>query len=128
MESSDAGHAAVVEADLQFHRTIFQMAENRVCSLMFSIVHESLHKLMEITSQLVDLEHTLRLHHRIYTAIKKGDPGEARARMFAHLTDAKELLIRSNAARIQTELGDRFSRYSLAGPPRRRPARRPSAG
>ena len=90
MEISNGRHAEVVEDDLQFHRTIFQMAENRVCSLMFSMVHESLHKLMEITSQLVDLEHTLRLHHRIYTAIKKGDPGEARDRMFAHLTDAKE--------------------------------------
>jgi DNA-binding FadR family transcriptional regulator len=103
------------------------MAENRVCSLMFSMVHESLHKLMEITSRMVDLEHTLRLHHRIYTAIKKGDPAEARARMFAHLTDAKELLIRSDAARNQTEIGDRLSTLSLAAPPQRRPARR-SAG
>jgi DNA-binding FadR family transcriptional regulator len=50
---------------------------------MFSIFHESLHKLMAITSQLVDLEHTLRLHQRIYDAIRKGDPAEARARMIA---------------------------------------------
>ena len=114
----------MVEDDLRFHRTIFLMAENRVCSLMFSIVHESLHKLMEITSQMVDLEHTLRLHQRIYNAIKKGDPGEARARMFAHLTDAKELLTKSNAARIQTQLGDRLSTLSLARTPKQRPARR----
>jgi GntR family transcriptional repressor for pyruvate dehydrogenase complex len=116
--------AEVVEDDLRFHRTIFLMAENRVCSLMFSIVHESLHKLMEITSQMVDLEHTLRLHQRIYNAIKKGDPGEARARMFAHLTDAKELLTKSNAARIQTQLGDRLSTLSLTRTPKQRPARR----
>ena len=41
---------------------------------MFSIFHESLHKLMAITSQLVDLEHTLRLHQRIYDAIRKVIP------------------------------------------------------
>ena len=121
---NSAHHGEVVEDDLRFHRTIFLMAENRVCSLMFSIVHESLHKLMEITSQMVDLEHTLRLHQRIYNAIKKGDPGEARARMFAHLTDAKELLTKSNAARIQTQLGDRLSTLSLARTPKQRPARR----
>jgi GntR family transcriptional repressor for pyruvate dehydrogenase complex len=114
----------VVEDDLRFHRTIFLMAENRVCSLMFSIVHESLHKLMEITSRMVDLEHTLRLHQRIYNAIRKGDPGEARARMFAHLTDAKELLTKSNAARMQTQLEDRLSMLSLEGTPKQRPARR----
>jgi GntR family transcriptional repressor for pyruvate dehydrogenase complex len=117
---NSTGHTEVVEDDLQFHRTIFQMADNRVCSLMFSIVHESLRKLMEITSQMVDLEHTLRLHQRIYNAIKKGDPSEARARMFAHLSGAKELLIKSNAARIQTQLGDRLSTLSLDGTPRRR--------
>jgi GntR family transcriptional repressor for pyruvate dehydrogenase complex len=116
---NSTGHTEVVEDDLQFHRTIFQMADNRVCSLMFSIVHESLRKLMEITSQMVDLEHTLRLHQRIYTAIRKGDPGEARARMLGHLADAKELLIKSNAARIQTQLGDRLSTLSLDGTPRR---------
>jgi GntR family transcriptional repressor for pyruvate dehydrogenase complex len=121
---NSADHGEVVEDDLRFHRTIFLMAENRVCSLMFSIVHESLHKLMEITSQMVDLEHTLRLHQRIYNAIKKGDPGEARARMFAHLTDARELLAKSNAARIQAQLGDRLSTLSLGRTPRQRPARR----
>jgi GntR family transcriptional repressor for pyruvate dehydrogenase complex len=104
---------ALVEEDLRFHRTIFQMAGNRVCSIMFSIVHESLHKLMEITAQMADLEHTVKLHNRIYAAIRKGNPDEARARMFAHLADAKELLIRSSEERSQTRLGDRMSRLSI---------------
>lgn len=126
MEAGNGHHIEAVEGDLQFHRTIFQMAENRVCSLMFSMVHESLHKLMEITSRMVDLDHTVRLHHRIYTAIRKGDAAEARSRMFSHLTDAKELLIRSDAARIQTQLGDRLTTLSKAIPPSRRTARKPS--
>ncbi len=125
MEGSHDDHAGLIEADLQFHRAIFQMARNRVCSLLFSIVHELLHGLMEITSQMVDLDHTVRLHRRILSAIRKGEPEEARARMFAHLTDAKELLIRSNAARIQARWGDRFSTWSRAkSPPERGAARR----
>jgi GntR family transcriptional repressor for pyruvate dehydrogenase complex len=120
MRENGDDHAGVIEEDLRFHRTIFQMADNRVCSIMFSIVHQSMHKLMEITSQLVDREHTVKLHHRIYAAIRKRDPNEARARMFAHLTDAKELLIRSSEARSQARLGDRMSRLSIQNPPVRR--------
>lgn len=86
------------------------MAENRVCSVMSSIVHQSLHKLMEITAQMVDLEHTVKLHSRIYTAIRKRDPTEARSRMFAHLTDARGLLLRSRQTQVNARLGDRFSK------------------
>ena len=80
-------------------------------------------RLGEVAAQLMD-SHTVRLHHRIYAAIKKGDAGEARARMFTHLTDAKELLIRSSAARKQAELGDRLSALSL--PQRPQEPRRPN--
>jgi GntR family transcriptional repressor for pyruvate dehydrogenase complex len=128
MEGSQNDHAGLIEADLQFHRAIFQMAQNRVCSLLFSIVHELLHGLMEITSQMVDLDHTVRLHRRIFAAIRKGDPDDARARMFAHLTDAKELLIRSNAARIQARWGDRFSTWSRVKSTPERGARRRRPG
>src|SRR5690242_398837 len=122
MEESGENHGELIREDLRFHRTIFEMAENRVCSIMFSIVHEQLHELMEITSQMVALEHTVKLHNRIYTAIRKGDPDEARARMFAHLTDAKDLLTRASEARIQGRLESRFSALSARNsPPRRRP-------
>jgi GntR family transcriptional repressor for pyruvate dehydrogenase complex len=114
MQDSGAGHAELIEEDLRFHRTIFQIADNRVCTVMFSIVHQSLHKLMEITSQMVDLEHTVRLHTRIFNAIRKGDPDEARARMCAHLTDAKGLLLRSREARVHARMGDRFAKLSLS--------------
>jgi hypothetical protein len=33
--------------------------------------------------------------------------------MFAHLTDAKRLLVRSNEARIQTRVGDHMSALRL---------------
>lgn len=113
MQATGIRHEDFIEEDLRFHRTIFQMADNRVCSLMFSIVHELLHNLMEITSQMVDLNHTVKLHSRIYMAIRKRDADEARARMFAHLTDARGLLQRSHEARKQSHIGDRFSKLSL---------------
>jgi GntR family transcriptional regulator, transcriptional repressor for pyruvate dehydrogenase complex len=96
MQESGDDHGQLIREDLRFHRTIFEMAENRVCSIMFSMVHESLHKLMDITSKMVDIKHTLKLHQRILTAIRKGDAEGARARMCAHLTDAKQLLMRAN--------------------------------
>ena len=101
MEESGDDHEQLVEEDLRFHRTIFQMADNRVCSIMFSMIHQSIHKLMDITSQMVDLNHTLKLHNRIYAAIRKGDPAEARSKMFAHLTDAKGLLTRASEAQAR---------------------------
>ena len=113
MQNSGDRHFDLIEGDLQFHRMIFEMAANRICSLLFSIVHQSLHNFMELTSQMVDLEHTAQLHRHIYNAIRKGQPEEARARMFAHLTDAKRLLVRSNEARIQTRIGDHMSALRL---------------
>jgi GntR family transcriptional repressor for pyruvate dehydrogenase complex len=120
MGESGGNHAGLVDEDLRFHRTIFQMADNRVCSIMFSMIHQSLHKLIEITSQMVDLKHTVKLHHRIYAAIRKGDPNEARTRMFAHLTDARGLLTRSSEAQRQARVGDRLSRLSIQTPSARR--------
>jgi GntR family transcriptional repressor for pyruvate dehydrogenase complex len=122
MQTKGSDHALLIEEDLRFHRTIFQMADNRVCSLMFSIVHELMHNLMEITSQLVDLDHTVKLHTRIYTAIRRRDPQAARSRMFAHLNDAKGLLLRAQQAKTQSKMEDRFSklsRWMLSGRARR---------
>jgi GntR family transcriptional repressor for pyruvate dehydrogenase complex len=124
MESSGDRHAELIEGDLQFHRTIFQMAANRVCSVLFSIVHQSLHSLMELTSQMVDLEHTVRLHRRIYIAIRKGQPEEARSRMLAHLTDAKRLLVRSNERRTHSRIGNQLSALSLGEPAKPRAIKR----
>ena len=73
MDASKVDHANFVAHDLLFHQAIFQAAGNRVTSLMFSVVHKSLEKLITITSQVVEPEHTLTLHRRIYQAIRKRD-------------------------------------------------------
>src|SRR5204863_1101577 len=108
MEKSSGRHDELIEADLQFHRTIFRMADNRVCSLMFSIVHESLRRLMELTSQMVDLEHTARLHRRIYSAIRKGKGGGG-PRPDVRTSDRCQAITDSfRWVRAQARLGDRL--------------------
>lgn len=104
----------LIAGDLQFHQVIFRTAGNRVCSSMFSVVHEQLLNLIRLTSQLVEVEHTLKLHKRIYAAIRKHDPEEARQRMLDHLADARHLLIRAEELNAQVRLGDRISALSVA--------------
>ena len=103
MESHKADSVRFVEADLKFHQAIFRISGNRVCSMMFTVVHHSVHKLMELTSSLVDPEHTLGLHRRITAAIRKGNPDEAKQRMIEHLDDAAGLLARTAAKQKTTK-------------------------
>ena len=93
METGDS--ARLTAHDLLFHQAIFRAAGNRVCGQMFAVVHQSLEKLMRLTSQVVKPEHTLNLHRRIFRAISKHNAEEARLRMQEHLLDAKDLLIRA---------------------------------
>lgn len=95
MEEARGDHGRFVEQDLLFHNTIFRIAANRVCGLMFTVVHQSLAKLIHLTSQVVPEEHTLALHRRIFHAIRKRDAEEARRRMTEHLDDARGLLLRA---------------------------------
>ena len=95
MEKHKTDSVKFVEADLRYHQTLFRIAGNRVCSMMFTVVHRSVHKLMELTSSLVDPEHTLALHRGITAAIRKADAAEARQRMIEHLDDAAGLLART---------------------------------
>jgi GntR family transcriptional repressor for pyruvate dehydrogenase complex len=107
----------LVEHDLLFHQAIFRVAGNRVCELMFSVVHRSLKELIMRTSQLVDPEHTLVLHRRILNAIRKRDPDEARRRMSEHLLDVRKLVNRATGEKDQSNIHRRIARYaSQPGP------------
>ncbi len=115
MENAGGDHDRLVEHDLLFHQAIFRAAGNRVCGLMFSVVHRSLQKLITLTSTLVDAEHTLGLHHRILTAIRKRDPDEARRRMSEHLLDAKKLINKATDKFDQANIQKRISKVSARG-------------
>src|SRR5215510_5198733 len=108
MEENREDHARFTENDLLFHKTIFRIAGNRVCSLMFTVVHQSLERLIHLTSQLVEPEHTLQLHRRIFVAIRRRDADDARRRMKEHLEDAGELFKRATELQAQSSLQSRI--------------------
>src|SRR5215510_11220738 len=108
MEENRHDHARFTQCDLLFHQTIFRLAGNRVCSLMFTVVHQSLERLIHLTSQLVEPEHTLQLHRRIFVAIRRRDADDARRRMKEHLEDAKELFKRATELQAQSSLQSRI--------------------
>ena len=64
--------------------------------------------MMMMTSQLVDLEHTLEFHKPILVAIEKRNPELAARLMADHLTDARNLLLHSrqleNARQLHNHL------------------------
>jgi DNA-binding FadR family transcriptional regulator len=72
------------------------------------------YKLMALTAALVDPEHTLTLHRRIITAIRKGAPDEARQRMIEHLEDATGLLAKTAARQTENRILRRLGK--LNGP------------
>lgn len=98
-----------IQHDLMFHQAIFAAAGNRVCGQMFAVVHKSLEKLITLTSQVVNAEHTLVLHRRIYDAVRKRDPDEAKQRMMGHLLDARDLLARAAEKQGQSDVQQRIS-------------------
>lgn len=51
--------------------------------------------MITMTSQLVDLEHTLHFHKPIFTAIQERDSALATKLMTDHLIDARDLLLRN---------------------------------
>src|SRR5215510_3835465 len=112
MEQSKRNSARFVELDFLFHQTLFRISGNRVCSMMFTVVHQSVHKLMALTATLVDPEHTLALHRRITAAIRKGAPNEARQRMIEHLEDATGLLARTAAQQSESRLLSRSGKLA----------------
>jgi DNA-binding FadR family transcriptional regulator len=83
--SRRGGDAGMTEADIAFHRAIFEAARNPICSRMFSLIHRAMANSIGLTSQVVDWEHTLGFHRPIYTAIEKRRPVDARLAMIAHL-------------------------------------------
>ncbi|MBL8174200.1 MAG: FadR family transcriptional regulator [Bryobacterales bacterium] len=115
MEDAGEDSDRLVEHDLLFHQAIFRAAGNRVCSLMFSVVHRSMKRLITLTSQVVSPEHTLTLHRRILAAIRKRNPDDARRRMSEHLLDARKLINRAAGQMDQEKIQRRIAKYAANG-------------
>ena len=92
LENSKLDRVKLVASDLLFHRAIFQASGNRLTARLFHTIHRAMLNMMIVTSQMVDLQHTLAFHKPILAAIEDRDAALASRLMMAHLTDASDLL------------------------------------
>jgi len=81
-----------LDADLAFHECIFRASGNRICHLLFRVIHRNLLTSMSKLSTRVPLDRPLAFHKRIYAAIQSRDSEEARRQMLDHIADTKTLL------------------------------------
>jgi GntR family transcriptional regulator, transcriptional repressor for pyruvate dehydrogenase complex len=81
-----------LDADLAFHECIFRASGNRICHLLFRVIHRNLLTSMAQLSTRVPLDRPLLFHKRIYAAIQERNSEEARRQMLDHIADTKALL------------------------------------
>lgn len=81
-----------LEADLAFHQCIFRASGNRICHLMFNVIHRSVLTSMSQLSTRVPIDRPLTFHKRIFAAIQQRNPEDARRQMLEHISDTKALL------------------------------------
>jgi GntR family transcriptional repressor for pyruvate dehydrogenase complex len=94
----------LVASDLLFHRAIFQASGNRLAGRLFQTIHRARLNMIMVTSQLVDLEHTLQFHQPILQAIEQRNPALASRLMTDHLTDARDLLLQTRQQETSRQL------------------------
>ena len=91
MERSRTNQARL-EADLAFHDCVFRASGNRICHLLFKVIHRSILTSMGQLSRRVTMDRPLSFHKKIYTAIRDRNSEEARKTMQDHILDAQALL------------------------------------
>jgi GntR family transcriptional repressor for pyruvate dehydrogenase complex len=109
LENSESDRVKLVAADLLFHRAIFQASGNRLTGRLFQTIHRAMLNMIMVTSQLVDLEHTLAFHKPILVAIEQRNAELASRLMTDHLNDASELLTHSRDQEKARTLRDHIS-------------------
>ncbi len=112
-EQSRGDHLKMVASDLLFHRAIFQASGNRLSGRLFHMIHRAMLNMMMVTSQMVELEHTLAFHKPIFTAIRQRDSALARKLMTDHLIDANKLLEKGRQRQAEQVLHEHLR--SIAG-------------
>jgi GntR family transcriptional repressor for pyruvate dehydrogenase complex len=113
----DLGHSKhdrvkLVASDILFHRAIFQASGNRLAGRLFHTIHRAMLNMIMVTSQLVDLEHTLHFHQPILEAIEQRNSELAARLMTDHLNDARDLLLNSRNQEKSRKLREHLSTTS----------------
>lgn len=112
LETSKRDRVKLVASDLLFHRAIFQASGNRLTGRLFHTIHRAMLNMMMVTSQLVDLEHTVAFHKPILAAIEARDAALASRLMTDHLNDATDLLLQSRDRESARALRDHVASSS----------------
>jgi len=111
LEHSQGDRVRLVASDLQFHRAIFQASGNRLSGRLFHMIHRAMLNMMMVTSQLVDLEHTLEFHRPILAAIIARDAKRASKLMTDHLIDAQQLVMQSRQQATELQLREHLAAH-----------------
>ena len=109
MEDSRHNLEKSIEADLSFHRGIFQAAGNRACSRILAFIHRSVWKSLTITSQLVEAQRPLEGHKAIYNAIYQRSAEEARKQMTEHMRRARQLLLKASKQTVDLNMAQKMT-------------------
>jgi GntR family transcriptional repressor for pyruvate dehydrogenase complex len=120
LESSEEDRVKLVASDLLFHRAIFQASGNRLMGRLFHTIHRAMLNMMMVTSQMVELEHTVAFHKPILAAIEQRNAPLASKLMTAHLKDAANLLLQTQEQEKERLLRDHMAttRFALQKNPR----------
>jgi GntR family transcriptional repressor for pyruvate dehydrogenase complex len=92
-----------LDADMSFHEAIFRTAGNRICHLLFRVIHRTLLSSMDRLHGIVDRDQPLAAHKAIYKAIAGRNPDAARRHMQLHLVAARDLYIARKSRRPASE-------------------------
>jgi GntR family transcriptional regulator, transcriptional repressor for pyruvate dehydrogenase complex len=109
LENSEGDRVKLVASDLLFHRAIFQASGNRLTGRLFHTIHRAMLNMMMMTSQLVELEHTVAFHKPICAAIEQRNAALASRLMTEHLTDATNLLTQIQEQERERTLRDHIT-------------------
>jgi GntR family transcriptional repressor for pyruvate dehydrogenase complex len=109
LEASEGDRVKLVASDLLFHRAIFEASGNNLTSRLFHTIHRAMLNMMMVTSQLVNLEHTVAFHKPILVAIEQRNAALASKLMTAHLTDAANLLMQIQEKEKERTLRDHMA-------------------
>src|SRR5260370_1702618 len=82
-----------LDADMAFHEAIFRASGNRICHLLFKVIHRTVLASMHRLSSRTAIKRPLGYHRKIYAAIRNRNAKEARRQMLEHITDAPALIV-----------------------------------
>jgi len=94
-EAKVRGGGLGIEEDSEFHYSIALASDNNVVLKVVDVLMDSLREIRERSLQVEGRqEKSLAGHHRILSALKRGDAAAAEAAMRRHLSEIEEIVLK----------------------------------